>query len=55
MRILSVACVVGLWAAVPAFCHLVIPMPEPAMAGELVVTGVGFAGLIFLFRKKKNS
>jgi len=25
------------------------------MAGELVVTGVGFAGLIFLFRKKKNS
>jgi len=29
-------------------------MPEPGMASELAISAVGFAGLVFLFRKKKK-
>jgi len=54
MRILSVVLLLGLAAAVPAFCVARVPMPEPAMVGELAATAVGFAGLVFVVRKKKK-
>jgi len=53
MKSLSIALVMGLGMAVPAFCGA-IPAPEPGMAGELAVAAVGFVGLVFLFRKKKK-
>jgi len=52
MKNLTVALLVGLSMAAPAFCS--VSVPEPAMAGELAVTAVGFVGLVFLFRKKKK-
>jgi|CZKN01.1.fsa_nt_gi hypothetical protein len=53
MKCLTFALLMGLGITVPAFCA--IPVPEPGMAGELAVAAVGFAGLVFLFRKKKKN
>ena len=54
MRLLVVALFVGLAAAAPAFCVARVPMPDPAMIGELAATAVGFAGLVFVVRRKKK-
>jgi hypothetical protein len=55
MKNLTLAILVSLCVAAPGFCALrVVAMPEPAMAGELAVAAVGFAGLVFLLRKKKK-
>jgi len=53
MKNLSIALLLGLGMAVPAFCGAVAA-PEPGMTGELAVAAVGFVGLVFLFRKKKK-
>ncbi|HEY1218583.1 MAG: hypothetical protein ABSE42_20905 [Bryobacteraceae bacterium] len=54
MKNLTFALLIGLGAAVPGFCSVRVVMPEPGMAGELAVAAAGFAGLVFLFRKRKN-
>ena len=54
MKNLTLAILVSLCVAASGFCAARVAMPEPAMAGELAVAAIGFAGLVFLFRKKKK-
>jgi hypothetical protein len=54
MKIVAVALFLGLGAAVPAFCVARVPMPEPAMVGELAASAVGFAGLVSWVAKRKK-
>ncbi len=54
MQNLAFVLVIGLGLAAPGFCSMSVPMPEPAMTGELLAAAVGFAGLVFIFRKKKK-
>ncbi|MGB7759375.1 MAG: hypothetical protein WBL61_06070 [Bryobacteraceae bacterium] len=54
MKNVVVALLMGLAVAVPGFCTIRVTVPEPGMVGELAVAAVGFAGLVFVFRKKKS-
>jgi hypothetical protein len=54
MKNLLFVLLLGLGLAAPGYCTIPVSMPEPGMVGELAAAAVGFAGLVFVFRKKKR-